>query len=454
MDAYSTRKTKYDRILESVAGISDGEKQAKADSSKKEYDEFYENASFSAKTRSAIRRSNARKAMLENGYADRVAVLGLTEALTKAAIKALPLDEQEYAKLNPHYKDQMGKAIAEAFNGSVSAGTASTATKVFMDCIERTAPAPKDGMFLEDDELKNRIANELDKSVEVQAAIDNLSNAVQNNVAGIVANDQVEASRINSAVDGIKTAKDIAVEQASQDQQAADQAQADQEAQQQQSAAEAQADDPASYDPNAIQDPSAMAAPDQQAIQAPAAGGQDVNISIGGTTVTVHNESCFVRNIPVRGIVEGIALSESQKMIAEGKTYDADLALANAVRTITVLETLDASGLFHIGKAGYARMLEGIKKTSACKGKCARVIREDDLGVAMPEVKGAQDAAMEGQPAAAAQAEPKVGEKLAGADAPVSNAGFPDDYIVPKRAMARGYDSPCDPSSYVNDAGK
>lgn len=64
-------------------------------------------------------------------------------------------------------------------------------------------------------------------------------------------------------------------------------------------------------------------------------------------------------------VLEVLALNEAADMVKNGKEYNADLALANAITYITILETLDASGLVKIGKEGYRNILEaaGAKAT-------------------------------------------------------------------------------------------
>lgn len=441
MDAYRPRKTQYDKTLETIAGIKDRELREADAAEKKENNSIFESAKFSHNAAVARRLAAKRNAVLESQYDGRVAEIGLEFALAEAASRALPLDHDEYSKLNPKYVTEIYESICDAFKGPVSTDNLSPAVKVILEGIRKAAPEKSEGILMEDKSLHDKLLMSLQDDEDVNKAIDSLSAGVRDNVAGIVANDQKEADQINGAIDDIKTAKDIAAEKAQQDQLAQQQAADQQSAQDAAAAQQAQADDPATYDPNYVADPNAAAAQPDVAQQ-----WKDVSVTVGGTTITVHNES-YAKNAPVRGIVEALSLKESLNMLDEGKDYNADLALANAIKTITVLETLNASGLVHVGHAGYARLLENIGKTSACKSKIMRRQLkedecEDDTGKCAGEpVKTIADIAAE--------------KKAAGNAGSV--AGFPDGYFATKSTYSvrksNGYDAPADPNAYISDGG-
>ena len=70
------------------------------------------------------------------------------------------------------------------------------------------------------------------------------------------------------------------------------------------------------------------------------------------STLLVRNER------PRKTVLEVLALNEANEMLANNKGYNSDLALANAITYITILETLDASGLVSVGRDGYNAILE------------------------------------------------------------------------------------------------
>lgn len=61
-------------------------------------------------------------------------------------------------------------------------------------------------------------------------------------------------------------------------------------------------------------------------------------------------------------VIENLAMNEGYKQLKEGKEFDADAAVANAIVYVTVLETLDRTGIVTIGKEGYNNILEACHK--------------------------------------------------------------------------------------------
>ena len=61
-------------------------------------------------------------------------------------------------------------------------------------------------------------------------------------------------------------------------------------------------------------------------------------------------------------VIETLAMNEGYKQLKEGKEFDADAAVANAIVYVTVLETLDRTGIVTIGKEGYNNILEACHK--------------------------------------------------------------------------------------------
>jgi len=86
---------------------------------------------------------------------------------------------------------------------------------------------------------------------------------------------------------------------------------------------------------------------------------QEVNDNLNA--ITSMDESArplLFRNDTQKSVLEVLALNEAKEMVQNGKPYNGDLALANAITYITVLETLDATGFVTVGKEGYRKLLE------------------------------------------------------------------------------------------------
>jgi hypothetical protein len=64
----------------------------------------------------------------------------------------------------------------------------------------------------------------------------------------------------------------------------------------------------------------------------------------------------FYHEVPKKGILESLAFNEAMEMIKEGKEYNPDLALANALTYLTILETFNSTGLLKISKEDYKKL--------------------------------------------------------------------------------------------------
>jgi len=65
----------------------------------------------------------------------------------------------------------------------------------------------------------------------------------------------------------------------------------------------------------------------------------------------------LVRETLRSGLFESLAVNEAQNMLAEGKTYDADLCLAKAIMYVTITEAMGEMGLINVDDKKYAQMI-------------------------------------------------------------------------------------------------
>jgi hypothetical protein len=109
-----------------------------------------------------------------------------------------------------------------------------------------------------------------------------------------------------------------------------------------------------------------------------------VEVAPDGTVkINIARES-FYREVPRQGILESLALNEAADMLKQGKEYNGDLALANALLHLTILETFNATGLFSLSEMDYRKMLNiPLKK---------KVLKETELGSAAAEPIATSDA--------------------------------------------------------------
>jgi hypothetical protein len=101
-----------------------------------------------------------------------------------------------------------------------------------------------------------------------------------------------------------------------------------------------------------------------------------VEVSPDGTVKVNIVRERFYREVPRQGILESLALNEANELLASGKKYDGDLALANALLHLTVLETFNVTGLIPLTDNDYRRMLNIPSKK--------KIVREE-LGSAAAE---------------------------------------------------------------------
>ena len=125
-------------------------------------------------------------------------------------------------------------------------------------------------------------------------------------------------------------------------------------------------------DPNA--DPNAM--PPEEGM-APT-GGKSIHIDPDGTTsvqtsttqfqlnsdgsmdIQIAESKKFFTEPRPTGILEVLAFNEAKDMISEGKEYSADLAIANSIKYITILETLDETGILPMKRDHYERIIASV----------------------------------------------------------------------------------------------
>ena len=241
-------------------------------------------------------------------YAEHFATVALTEALSECAERALLLNTEEYAKLNPNYKDEIKATIRNFLeNADINQHVNTPVATSLFEAIKSEMP-PAELYLTEEDEQEIVSSHILNKET-IERNLDSLKRDVQARVANIVTKDQEalkdQEDALTFASEKELTAAPVVPVEPEQPME----------------------------DEMPVEDP-AMA-PEQP----------------------VQESLKIVREAQKRGIVETLAINEAAQMLSEGVEYNKTLALANAIKYITVLETLDASGIVTIGQQGYNRIL-------------------------------------------------------------------------------------------------
>lgn len=258
-----------------------------------------------------VRQQNLERNMT---YNEHFAVLALTEALSECANKALLLNTDEYAKLNPNYQAEIKSTIKNFLEqADINDKIDNKAIIELYGIIKEETPLAE--MYLSEEDEKNIISDRIMSKECVERKLDDLARDVRVRVANIVTKDQ----------EGLGAEQDV-IEYATKKELDA--------------APVVQVQPKDEYEP--------LPDPEVDNAEQP-----EENMERPVVTESVK----FVKNSQKRGIIETLALNEAMEMISDGKEYDKTLALANAIKYVTILECLDASGIVCIGTPGYNRIL-------------------------------------------------------------------------------------------------
>lgn len=259
-------------------------------------------------------------------YKNNFIVKALTEALSSCANNALLLNAEEYEKINPNYKAEIKETIHSFLeNAKIDPSKAKINPDLLAIYEEIVKEVPPADLYLTEEDEEKVIYDNIMSNSTVNNKLDNICRDVRARVANIVTKDQEALVAEQDDLDYI----------------------ANKEAQvapivpvQPEPVVDAPLADPEDPSTDVVQQPET----------------QPINNMPIQQTIT-ESANIIRKKSKKHGIVETIAMNEATQMLAEGKAYDKTLAIANTVKFITVLETLDASGAVEIGPAGYNNIL-------------------------------------------------------------------------------------------------
>ena len=347
-------------------------------------------------------------------YKDKMSKSAMCEMLTKAVKGALLLDESEYRGLNPNYENEI-KSLVESFmeNADLNMEIEVPETLQLIEHISRTLPETKTGILLNENQILESM--NLGKMDDV---LKELSKNISKRVAKLVSDEKEEKASI---VDDINQVQASTVEPSELPQDAAIDTNAaiaqpemapqmpdapvvdPNEVTAQEMPAEVP-QDVATVQPETAQAPVEQPVPqyqtrgeilqayDNREIDLDTANQLLKELEIQGSMATNNaaeevadentisdeernaaiefafkdikkknalneNAKLFIKTTPKTGLLETFAVNEGIKMINEGKEYNGNLALANALTYITVLEAFNQSGLLTIDDAKYGDLV-------------------------------------------------------------------------------------------------
>lgn len=284
-------------IAESIRLKKEANAKAEAALLNEEQEKLYSAASLS--NAQYIRSRNNAKSVEESiHYIDKYTKKGVAHFISVITENALLLDTGEYATLNPNYKSEITSIVEDFLNNADLNSNVNENTNVIFEHVVRNLPNVKTGVLLEDSAVMNDIKNT--SSAQLDTALADLTTDVKDRVAELISTEQKIKNDMEDDLEKLVAMdKDI---------------------------------------------------PDAEIVPSLVATGADAEEK-------AINENAIVREIPRNGILETLATREAVKQIREGKEYNPDLAIANAITYVTVLEALNVTGLVNIDKQSYRKMV-------------------------------------------------------------------------------------------------
>ena len=356
-------------------------------------DALFEGAAYgvsSAYYRDKVRQKNLTESVT---YLEKTTKMALTEAVSCIVERSLLLDEYEYEKLNSSFREEIRETVSNLLD-TVTEGFDITgdAMVTIFETLATKIPVANSGYSLDEAvtlvEARVKEAMSGDGGPDVNAAIDDLSGNVKKRVARIVKKDKKAVA--DAEADVQEVAPPPAPEEAPMDPNAIPPEEGmDPNMDPNAMPPEGEMPPEEGMDPNA--DPNAMPPegemPPEEGMDpntmppeggAPMGGGKSIHINPDGTTsvqtpttqfqlnsdgsmdIQISESRKFFSEPRPTGILEVLAFNEAKDMISEGKEYSADLALANAIKYITILETLDETGIIPMKRDHYEKIIASV----------------------------------------------------------------------------------------------
>jgi len=311
-------------------------------------------------------------------YENRSSIVGMTEMVAEIVESALLLDESEYTKICPTYKQDIRDIISGFLaEGNINSDIKNPDTMSLMEYVARRLPQVKEGVSLTEDDLSNYIAS--GKSNDINLAIKNLSGNVSSRVASLMEKEQEKVKKIDDETKPTKKAKDdedvddaeknkkplsakdiidgltagdltkddveFMLDNGDIDQATYDSVDKDFKPEDD-SKADSKDKSVKKADDKNVDEADGSVAPKKQ-IQFLADGTMNVNIF----------EETLRRDIPRCGLIESLAVNEADNMLAKGENYDGDACLAKALMYVTITEAMDETGLMSLDEKSYANVI-------------------------------------------------------------------------------------------------
>lgn len=307
---------------------------------------------------SAYMRNKERVQIMEQSikYNNRASAIVMTDVLSTIVENALLLDADEYAEINPAYKAEIRETVLSFLeNADLEKNVKNPNTLTIMEHISKNLPDVKTGIYLKEEEIVDIIGKETPE--EVNKSMDELSGDVQERVANIVSKEQDEINQLDKEIDDIiaiseaKKSENVNAEEQVEGEEMVEET-PEEEMEMEEVPEEEVEEAPVQEDPYEDDEYLEYQQDDQQYKP------KETTISISQQgDVQLKIRESFYRETPRKGIIETLALNEGLEMVKEGKEYNGDLAIANAIMYVTILETMNATGLMDLKTLDYQKLI-------------------------------------------------------------------------------------------------
>ena len=317
-------------------------------------------------------------------YLEKTSKVALIEAISLLAEKSLLLDEYTYSRLNPTFSEDIHATVENILENVESFDITNESFSVIMDKIAKLIPAQT---INEDGKISNipldyaislteaRVKEmESSEDAELNDQIDKLTGNIKKKVAKIVNDDRKKLQKVEEEYTDT-TGEPNPNEPVPAEGEMPPEGQEGGEEMPPEEGAPAEGEMPPEEQAGGEEMPPEEGAPAEEEMggeeMPPEEGapGTDPNafgapkkqvqmLPDGTMNINVFEHSpAFVREAKPCGILETLAVNEAKDLISEGKEYSSDLAIANALTYLTILETLNVTGIVPLTDVDYKKII-------------------------------------------------------------------------------------------------
>lgn len=280
-------------------------------------------------------------------YQNNSTTIAMTEMVTEVVCDALLLDEEEFVKLNPNYKSEIRETVRGFLeNAEINENINNADTLKLVEYVSRTLPNTKEGKYLTEEDIYSII--EKKKSIDVDGAIKSLSGNVSSRVATLVEKEQKRVDEIEKDIEKVAPKKEKVAAETTE---VVEEVPAEEEI----AAKEVPTEEVVEEMPEETTQEEIPAEGELTTVENDPHKKIKIN-SDGSVSIDVFHES-FVHETPRTGLIESLAVNEAQNLLAEGKEYNGDLCIANAIMYVTILEAMNEMDLLNVTERSYANII-------------------------------------------------------------------------------------------------